>query len=98
MGGPHQRRCRCASEGEDDPSLRQPERGAEEVGDVDLFIEFTTMDLGLDLTPEDQQREWERSEELVAISEYLSPSSFIDWMLMGDVPMRQAFPRLGVSR
>lgn len=69
------------------------ERGAEQVGDVDLFIEFTTMDLGLDLTPEDQQREWELSEELVAISEYLSPSSFIDRMLMDDVPMRRVFPR-----
>lgn len=70
-------------------------RGAAEVGDVDLFVEFTTMDLGQDLMPEDQQREEELSEELVSISEYLSPSSFIDRMLMEDVPMRQVFPRLG---
>jgi predicted nucleotidyltransferase len=69
------------------------ERGAAEVSDIDLFIEFTTMDLELDLTPEDQQREEELAQELVTISEYLSPSSFIDRMLMEDVPMRQVFPR-----
>ncbi|SDD08687.1 hypothetical protein SAMN05216337_1007145 [Bradyrhizobium brasilense] len=70
------------------------ERGAAEVGDVDLFVEFTTMDLGPDLMPEDQEREQELGEELVAISEYLSPSSFIDRMLMEDVSMRQVFPRV----
>jgi predicted nucleotidyltransferase len=69
------------------------ERGAEEVSDIDLFVEFTTMELGLDLMPEDQQYEEDLSEELVAISECLSPSSFIDRMLMGDVPQRQIFPR-----
>lgn len=65
----------------------------DEVGDVDLFVEFTTMDLGMDLQPEDMEREDGLSEELIAISDYLSPSSWVDRELMGDVPMRQVFPR-----
>ena len=40
------------------------ERGADEVGDVDLFVEFTTMDLGDDLQSDDQEREDELAEEL----------------------------------
>lgn len=69
------------------------ERGADEVGDVDLFVEFTTMDLGDDLQPDDQEREDELAEELAGISEYLSLSSVFDRMMMEDVPMRQVFPR-----
>lgn len=70
-------------------------QGADEVGDVDLFIEFTTMDLDADLQCEDMDRENDLSEELASISDYLSPSSWIDRELMGDVPMRQVFPRGG---
>ncbi len=69
------------------------ERGADEVGDIDLFVEFTTMDFGDDLQPDDQEREDELAEELAGISEYLSPSSVFDWMMMEDVPTRQVFPR-----
>jgi predicted nucleotidyltransferase len=70
-------------------------QAADEVGDVDLFIEFTTMDLDVDLQCEDMDRENELSEELASISDYLSPSSWIDRELMNDVPMRQEFPRGG---
>lgn len=70
------------------------ERGADEVGDIDLFVEFTTMELGDDLQPEDMDRESELCEELSAISEYLSPSSGLDREMMSDVSMRQVFPRL----
>ena len=70
------------------------ERGADEVGDIDLFIEFTTMDLGEDMQPEDMERESELCEELSAISEYVSPSSALDRMMMDDVSMRQVFPPL----
>jgi len=69
------------------------ERGALQVSDIDLFIEFTTMDLGLDLEPEDQEREDELCEELAAISEYLSPSSYLERMMMDDVSVRKIFPR-----
>lgn len=69
------------------------ERGAPEVSDVDLFVDFTTMDLGMDVMPEDSEREDELCEELAAISDYLSPSSVFDSMLMGDVPRKQVFPR-----
>ncbi|MCF3947221.1 hypothetical protein [Acidiphilium iwatense] len=68
------------------------ERGADEVADIDLFIEFTTMDLGEDMQPEDMEQESELCEELSAISEYVSPSSALDRMVMDDVSMRQVFP------
>jgi len=68
-------------------------QGADEVGDVDLFVEFTTMDLGEDLQCEDMEREDELSEELTSISDYLSPSSWVDREMMHDVPMRLVFPR-----
>jgi len=70
------------------------ERGADEVGDVDLFVEFTTMDLEMDLQPEDMEREEELCEELADISDYLSPSSVLDRMMMDDVPMRLVFPHV----
>jgi hypothetical protein len=70
-------------------------QGADEVGDVDLFVEFTTMDLGEDLQCEDMERENELCEELTSISEYISPSSCIDREMMSDVPMRLVFPRDG---
>lgn len=70
-------------------------QGADEVGDVDLFIEFTTMDLGEDLQFEDTEREDQLSAELTSISDYLSPSSWIDREMMCDVPRRQVFPRDG---
>jgi hypothetical protein len=70
-------------------------QGADEVGDVDLFVDFTTMDLGEDLQCEDMEREKELSKELTSISEYLSPSSWIDCKMMDDVPMRLVFPRDG---
>lgn len=66
---------------------------ADEVGDVDLFVEFTTMDLDMDLEPEDMEREDELCEELTSISGYLSPSTALDREMMSDVPMRQVFPR-----
>jgi predicted nucleotidyltransferase len=67
-------------------------RGEDEVGDIDLFVEFTTMDLGMALEPEDMEREEELAEELSAISEYLSPSSELERQRMA-VPYRQVFPR-----
>ncbi len=67
-------------------------RGADQVDDIDLFVEFTTMDLEMDLQPEDMEREDELSEELSAISDRISPSSAIDRMMMSDVLMRQVFP------
>lgn len=68
------------------------ERGADHVDDIDLFVEFTTMDLDMDFQPEDMEREDELCEELSAISDRLSPSSVFDRMSMDDVPMRQVFP------
>jgi hypothetical protein len=70
------------------------ERGADEVGDIDLFVGFTTLDLGMDLQPEDIEREDQMIEELTDISDYLSVSSDLDQMMMDDVPKRQIFPRL----
>jgi predicted nucleotidyltransferase len=69
------------------------ERGEAEVGDIDLFVEFTTLDLGDELQPEDMDRENEMAEELTSISEYVSPSSELDRKMMSDVPSRQVFPR-----
>jgi hypothetical protein len=69
------------------------ERGADEVGDIDLFVGFTTLDLGMDLQPEDIEREDKMIEELTDISDYLSVSSDLDQMMMDDVPKRQIFPR-----
>jgi predicted nucleotidyltransferase len=66
-------------------------RDQNDVGDVDLFVEFTTMDLGTDLESEDLAREDELGAELVAISEYISPSSDLDRMIM-DVPSQRIFP------
>lgn len=68
------------------------QRREEQVGDIDLFIEFTTLDLGDDMQPEDMEREEELSEELAAISEYLSPASQFDRGLMSDVPTTLVFP------
>lgn len=70
------------------------ERGADEVGDIDRFVEFTTLDLDMDLEPEDMEREGELCEELTGISDYLSPSTGLDRLMMEDVPMRQVFPRV----
>ncbi|MBW9076061.1 hypothetical protein [Agrobacterium deltaense] len=70
------------------------ERGQPMVGDIDLFVEFTTLDLANDLQPEDQDREDELSDELVEISEYLSPSDALQREMMSDVPMRRIFPRV----
>lgn len=50
-------------------------QGADEVGDVDLFVDVTTMDLGEDLQCEDMERENELGEEPTSISDYVSPSS-----------------------
>lgn len=69
-------------------------RGADQVDDIDLFVEFTTMDLEMDLQPEDMEREHELCEDLSAISDRLSPSSAIDRMMMDDVPMQRVFPPL----
>lgn len=68
-------------------------RGAAWVDDIDIFVEFTTMDLGDDLQPEDMEREDELCEELASISERISQSSEIDRMIMDDVEMRQVFPQ-----
>ncbi len=73
------------------------ERGADEVGDIDLFVEFTTLDLGMDLQPEDEEIEDELLKELTGISDYLSLSSYLDRMMMDDVPKRQIFPRANKS-
>lgn len=73
-------------------------QGADEVGDVDLFVEFTTMDLGEDLQCEDMEREDELTEELTSISDYLSPSSWLDREMMDDVPMQQVYPRGLINR
>ncbi|MVA22149.1 hypothetical protein GOZ94_24765 [Agrobacterium vitis] len=70
------------------------ERGQPMVGDIDLFVEFTTLDLANDLQPEDQDREDELCDELVELSEYLSPSGDLQREMMSDVPMRQIFPRV----
>lgn len=69
------------------------EREAAEVSDIDLFVEFSTMELGLDVQPEDISREDELLEELAGISEYISPASEMDRLIMDDVPSRQVFPR-----
>lgn len=69
------------------------ERGAPDVADIDLFVEFTTMDLGMELQPEDTDCESELVEELVSISEYISPSNEFDRLKMSDVPCRQVYPR-----
>jgi predicted nucleotidyltransferase len=71
-----------------------PERGADEVGDIDLFVEFTTLDLGMDLQPEDEEIEDELLKELTGISDYLS---FPFRMMMDDVPKRQIFPQANKS-
>ena len=68
-----------------------------EVSDIDLFVEFTTMDLGLDLQPEDWEREEELGEELVGISEYISPSPEFNRELMLEAKSRLIFPRDGVN-
>jgi predicted nucleotidyltransferase len=69
------------------------ERGADEVGDIDLFVGFTTLDLGMNLQPEDMEREDELIDTLTNISEYLSVSSDLDEMAMDDVSKRQIFPQ-----
>lgn len=69
------------------------ERGEPEVGDIDLFIEFTTLELGGDLQPEDMDLEDGLAEELVGISEYISASCQWESAIMSDVPRRQVFPR-----
>jgi hypothetical protein len=66
--------------------------GAVEVGDIELFVVFTTMDLGMDPQPEDLEREHELTQELVSISEYISPSSELD-QVCRDVPSSRVFPR-----
>lgn len=68
------------------------ERGQSLVRDIDIFVEFTTMDFLTDLEPEDADREAELLEELSQISEYVSPSSALDRELMFDVPKRRVFP------
>jgi predicted nucleotidyltransferase len=68
------------------------QRGEPFVGDVDIFIEFTTMELGADLEPEDMGREVELLEELSQISDYVSPSSVFDREYMVDVPRHRVFP------
>lgn len=68
-------------------------RRAKEVRDIDLFVEFTTMELGDDMRPEDFDREGELCQELAAISEYLSPASELERKSMSDEPMAQIFPR-----
>ncbi len=68
------------------------QRAAAWVDDVDLFVEFTTMDLGMDLQPEDMELEHRLCEELCAISDRLSPSTVFDRMSMHDVPTRKVFP------
>jgi len=67
------------------------ERGAPEVSDIDLFVEFTTMDLD-DMDIQDWDRQDELCKELTALSEYISPSSELDRIAMDDVPTRQVFP------
>jgi predicted nucleotidyltransferase len=66
------------------------EQGASEVGDIDLFVDFTTMDLGDDLQPKDFDQQAELGRQLVSISEYISPSSELDRLMM-DVPTRRIF-------
>ena len=68
------------------------ERGKSMVSDIDLFVTFTTLDLGLDLQPEDLKREEILWQELCGISAYLSPTSFLDQLMMTDVPSRRIFP------
>ena len=51
------------------------------------------MDLGMELQREDTEREDELSKELTAISDYLSPSSALDRLMMDDVSMQKLFPR-----
>ncbi|MDR6831010.1 putative nucleotidyltransferase [Bosea robiniae] len=68
------------------------QRGEPFVGDVDIFVEFTTMDLGADLEPRDMAREAELLQQLSQISEYVSPSSAFDRELMSNVPRERVFP------
>jgi hypothetical protein len=65
---------------------------ASEVGDIDLFIDFTTMDLD-DLQPEDMESEDELCDQLNEISDYISPSCDLTRLMMNDVPTRKVFPR-----
>jgi hypothetical protein len=67
------------------------QHGAAEVGDIDLFVVFTTMDLAMDLQPEDQDCEDELTAEPVSISGDISPSSELDQICMG-VPSSRVFP------
>lgn len=67
-------------------------RGEPTVGDVDLVVTFTTMDLGEDLQPEDMDREDELRAELSAISEYLSPATELDKLAMPDADYRTIYP------
>ena len=69
------------------------ERGEAEVGDIDLFVEFTTFDLGDDMQPEDMVRESELAGDLKDISEYISPSDELSRQMMLDVPTLRIFPR-----
>jgi hypothetical protein len=69
------------------------QRGEASVGDVDLFVSFTTMDIENGPLPEDMDQEDHLCAELAEISEYLSPASELEHLRMSDVPTRQVFPR-----
>ncbi|MBY3330377.1 hypothetical protein HFN98_06905 [Rhizobium laguerreae] len=60
-----------------------------EVGDIDLFVSFTTLDLGDDMQPENYDLE---DEELMAISKDIFVSSEIDRLTMSDVATRRTSP------
>ena len=64
-----------------------------EVGDIDLFVEFTTLDLGENLQPEDMELEDDLADELGNLSEYISPSDELARLQMDDQPQKQIYPR-----
>lgn len=64
---------------------------APEVGDVDLFVAFTTMDHRENVEPEDIEREDELCRELADISEYVSASDEVDRAMLG-ASQRLIFP------
>ena len=68
------------------------ERGVPDVGDIDLILIYTPGPGDEDVEPEDMERQDELTEDLVAISEYISLASEFDKRAMPDAGYRQIFP------
>jgi predicted nucleotidyltransferase len=64
-------------------------RGETEVGDIDLIVIYTP-DVQ-EIEPDDYDRQDELTEQLVAISEYISPASELDKIAMPDADYQAIF-------